>query len=193
MKSKLLHSLGPLFGLFLFAVALWGLHRELKAYHFHDILRHVEDFPAHRLVLALSLTILSYLMMTGYDTLALRYIQHPLVYGKIALASFIGYAFSNNIGFSMVAGASVRYRLYSAWGFSALDITKIVAFCSLTLWLGFFALAGMIFLFEPMVTPQMLHLPVKFLELRNKLYFSYYSSRITIPSRTQSKISYGFI
>lgn len=45
--------------------------------------------------------------MIGYDILALKYIHHPLEYPKIALASFIGYAFSNNIGLSMIAGASV--------------------------------------------------------------------------------------
>jgi phosphatidylglycerol lysyltransferase len=159
MKKKLLHSLGPLFGLLLFAVALWVLHHELKAYHFHDIVLQVEDLPTHRLLLALSLTILNYLIMTGYDTLALRYIHHPLAYPRIALASFIGYAFSNNIGLSMIAGGSVRYRLYSGWGFSVLEITKVVAFCSLTLWLGFFTLGGAIFLVEPMVIPKVLHLP----------------------------------
>jgi uncharacterized membrane protein YbhN (UPF0104 family) len=59
----------------------------------------------------------------------------------------------------MIAGASVRYRLYSAWGLSALEITKVVAFCSLTLWFGFFALGGLIFLLEPMAIPTVLQLP----------------------------------
>jgi phosphatidylglycerol lysyltransferase len=159
MKRKVLHSIGPLFGLLLFAAALWVLHHQLRTYHFQDIMRHLGELPTHRLLLSLALTILSYVIMTGYDTLALRYIQHPLTYSKIALASFIGYAFSNSIGLSMIAGASVRYRLYSAWGLSALEITKVVAFCTLTLWLGFFFLGGVVFLVEPMRVPQALHLP----------------------------------
>jgi phosphatidylglycerol lysyltransferase len=159
MKPKLLHSLGPLFGLLLFAVALWVLHHELKAYHLKDILHHLHELPAHRLFLALFLTILSYLTMTGYDALALRYIQRPLAYGKTALASFIGYAFSNNIGLSMIAGASVRYRLYSTWGLSTFEITKLVAFCTLTLWLGFFTVGGLVFLSEPIMIPGTFHLP----------------------------------
>ena len=134
MKRRVLHGLGPLFGILFFSVALWILHQELREYHYHDIARHVAEIPHPRLLVALGLTILSYLIMTGYDTLALRYIQHPLAYAKIALASFIGYAFSNNIGLSMIAGASVRYRLYSAWELSALEITKVIAFCTLTLW-----------------------------------------------------------
>ena len=88
------------------------------------------------------LTVLSYAVMTGYDVLAIHYIRHPLAYSKIGMASFIGYAFSNNIGMSMIAGASLRYRLYSAWGLSTLQITQVVAFCTLTLWLGFFTLGG---------------------------------------------------
>jgi len=86
--------------------------------------------------------------MTGYDFLALKYINHPLPYIKTAFASFVGYAFSNNIGLSMLAGGSVRYRLYSAWGLSVYEITKVVLFCTATLWLGFLTLAGIIFLVE---------------------------------------------
>ena len=159
MKRRVLHRLGPLLGLLLFAVALWVLHHELREYHYHDIVRHLAEIPAPRLLLAFALTNLSYLILTGYDTLALRYIQHPLAYAKIALASFIGYAFSNNIGLSMIAGASVRYRLYSAWDLSALEITKVIAFYTLTLWIGFFSLGGVVFLFEPMLVPEALHLP----------------------------------
>jgi phosphatidylglycerol lysyltransferase len=157
MKPKRLHSLGPLFGLLLFAVALWVLHHELKAYHLKDILCHLHELPAHRLFLALLLTVLSYLTLTCYDTLAVRYIQRPIPYGKTALASFIGYSFSNNTGFSMIAGASVRYRLYSTWGLSTFEITRLVAFCTLTFWLGFFTIAGGVFLSEPMMIPGALH------------------------------------
>jgi uncharacterized membrane protein YbhN (UPF0104 family) len=159
MKAKSLKGLGPLFSLLLFSVAVWVLYHELKSYHFNDIVRNLEEFPARRLMDGFLLAFLSYFIMTGYDVLALRYIRHPLAYGKIALASFIGYAFSNNIGFSMIAGASVRYRLYSAWGLSGLDISKVVVFCALTLWLGFFTLGGLIFLCNPMGIPNSLHLP----------------------------------
>jgi phosphatidylglycerol lysyltransferase len=159
MKTKLLHSLGSLVGLLLFSAALWVINHELKAHHLHDVLLYVHALPAQRLLLALLFTCISYLTMTAYDSLALKYIQHELAYSRIALASFIGYAFSNNIGLSMIAGASVRYRLYSAWGLSTLEIAKVVVFCSMTLWLGLLALGGIIFMFVPMEIPGSLHLP----------------------------------
>ncbi len=112
--------------------------------------------------MALILTVFSYGVMTGYDYyLALKFVNLRLAYRRIATASFIGYAFSNNIGFSMLAGASVRYRLYSSWGLSGLEITKIIFFCTVSLWLGFFTLSSGVFLLRPMVLPHELLLPFK--------------------------------
>jgi phosphatidylglycerol lysyltransferase len=159
MTTKLLYRLASLLGLLLFAGALWVLYHELRDYSLHDILRTLHDLAGPRLFAALALTLLSYLIMTGYDILALRYIHHPLKYRRIALASFISYAMSNNIGFGMIAGGSVRYRLYSAWGLSSLEITKVLVFCTVTLWLGFVALAGGVFLFNPPALPKALPLP----------------------------------
>jgi len=159
MKPVWRKILGPGLSIVLFTAAVWLLYGELRTYHLRDILNAFRSIPAGQLWVAAGLTILSYTVMTGYDALALRYIRHQLSYPKVGLASFIGYTFSNNIGLSMIAGASVRYRLYSAWGLSALQITQVVAFCTLTLWLGFFTLGGAIFLFEPLTIPAAIHLP----------------------------------
>jgi len=152
--------IGPFLGLLLFALAALVLFRQLKTYRLHDILTWVHAMPSHQIWKAVLLTACSYLVMTGYDIMALRYIRHPLALAKTALASFIGYAFSNNVGFSMIAGASVRYRLYSAWGLSAVEITQVVLFCTTSLWLGFFVLSGAVFMTEPLSLPQGLHWPV---------------------------------
>ena len=150
MITKIKPFIGPALSVFLFGAAGWLLHNELRTFHFHEILGYIRDIPSVRIWAASGLTILSYLVMTGYDTFALKYIHHPLSYHKIGLASFIGYSFSNNIGLSMIAGASVRYRLYSAWGLSTFEIAQVVAFCTLTLWLGFLLLGGIVFIIEPM-------------------------------------------
>jgi phosphatidylglycerol lysyltransferase len=158
-REKFLHSFGPVFGLVLFSLALWFLHSELKTYHLQDIIQHAKSLPLSRISWAFLLTIISYLTMTGYDSLALKYINHPIPYIKTAFASFVSYAFSNNIGFSMLAGGSVRYRLYSYWGLSVYEITKVILFCTVTLWLGFFTLAGIIFLLEPLTIPATVYVP----------------------------------
>ncbi|MBI4774429.1 MAG: bifunctional lysylphosphatidylglycerol flippase/synthetase MprF [Deltaproteobacteria bacterium] len=170
MNRKVLRIVGPMFGLLLFTSALVVLYHQLRTYHLHDILSHLYGLPVRGVLFSFLLTALSYFIMTGYDTLALRYIRHPLSYRKTALASFIGYAFSNNIGFSMIAGASVRYRLYSTWGLTAFEITQVVGFCTLTLWLGFLAVEGLAFLFEPLALPTALHFPFKSVHILGMLF-----------------------
>lgn len=156
MKNKLLHSLGSLCGILLFAVALYVLYYELKEYHYHDIVRQLKAIPVYYLLSALLLTVLSYLVLIGYDSVALRYVHHPLGYGKLATAGFIGYAFGNSVGTPM--HAAIRYRLYPAWGLSAIEVTKMVVFCGLSYWLGIFATGGIVFLLEPLEIPAVMHL-----------------------------------
>ena len=157
--ASVLRSLLPLLIIILFSVALWTLHRSLKGYNYHQIMSTLEALPAHRLFLSLGLCILSYLLLTAYDSLALHYIRHPIAYARTALASFISYAFSQNISLPLASGVPVRYHLYSGWGLSAAEIGKVVIFNALTFNLGFLTVAGTIFLFRPVGIPPSLHLP----------------------------------
>lgn len=157
--GRIIKALGASLGLVLFGVALWVLHKELEKYRLHEILQYLQGIPLSQFLIAIALTMISYLIMTGYDFLALRFINRPLGFRKMATASFIGYAFSNNIGFSMVAGASIRYRLYSSWGLSALEITKVIFFNTVSIWLGFLMLGAGVFLLEPLDIPKALHIP----------------------------------
>ena len=156
---KILKDLGPLLAVCLFVSALWMIHRALEEYHYGEIVRTLKALPAARLSSAALLTFASYFLMTGYDLLALRYVGARLAVLNTALVSFIGFTFSNNIGIGLLTGGSIRYRFYSAWGLSAEQITKVAAFCSLTIWIGYFAAAGLVFLIQPLEVPKALHLP----------------------------------
>jgi len=160
MRNRLINAFGSLLGLALFLAALWVLRRATAAYHYQDLVDAARSMPAARLTAALLLTLLNYAVLTGYDALAFRYIGRSLAYRRIAFASFIGYSFSNTMGLSLLAGSTVRYRLYTAWGISTIEITKMVIFYTLTLWLGILALAGVVFTLEPVAVPGMLGLPL---------------------------------
>ncbi len=151
--------LKPVVVLALFAIALRILQDTLARYHYRDVIAYLSSLPADQVVLSVVLTLLGYLVMTGYDTLAFEYIRHPLPYRKIALASFIGYAFNNNVGLSGLVGGSLRYRLYNAWRLSAVEIAKVIAFCTLSFWLGFVLLGGTLFIVSPPEIPTAVHLP----------------------------------
>ncbi|MGA7105699.1 MAG: bifunctional lysylphosphatidylglycerol flippase/synthetase MprF [Candidatus Deferrimicrobiaceae bacterium] len=143
----------PFLGVLLFGLALWVLHRELKTVHYIDVVREIRALPPFRVVLALALAALGYLALTGYDATGVRYIRHALPYSRTAMVSFISYAVSHNVGGSFVSGGSVRMRLYSLWGFSTVEITKVVAFCVLTFWVGLFSVGGVYLLLGPLLLP----------------------------------------
>ncbi len=160
LKKIHLSKLTSLLSLFFFALALWLLRRELRDFRYQDILTFFRELPADRVVMAIAFTVLSYLALTGYDALALRYIGKRIAYWKVALASFAGYAFSNTLGMPLFTGTPLRARLYSGWGMTAIDITRVVLFSYITFWLGFIGLSGAAFLLDPVAVPALLHLPM---------------------------------
>lgn len=159
-RPSLVHRLLPLISLVLFSAALWVLHDALRHFHYQQVLAQLKAFSSVRVFLALGLTVLSYLVMTVYDRLAICYVNHPLPAGKVTLASFISYAFSNTIGLSLLTSGTIRYRLYSAWGLSTEEVAKLVTFTVLTFWLGIITVGGVIFIAEPLTMPAFGHLAI---------------------------------
>jgi uncharacterized membrane protein YbhN (UPF0104 family) len=150
---------GPIVGIGIFAVALWLLQHELSAYNYRDVVQSLGEIPAYRLLLALALTAANFVVLTGFDVLALRFIRRRLDYRRVFLASFTGFAFSQALGFPLLTGGSVRYRLYSAWGLCAEEVTNVVAFSGLTFFLGLFTISGLVLVGRTAGTAELLALP----------------------------------
>ena len=77
MKKHLIKfraQIGYVISITLFTVALGMIHHKLKQYHLHDVMREFHQVPLTALLLAGGLTVLNYLMLTLYDTMALRYL-----------------------------------------------------------------------------------------------------------------------
>ena len=127
----------------LLSLALWAFHREMLSYPPGEVIRQIRSLPAWGLLAALALTATDYVLLTGYDVLALRALNRPLPYRRTALASFCGYAASHNLGMALLSGGGVRFRLYSAFGLTPLEIAGVVGFCGLTYWMGLAALGGL--------------------------------------------------
>ena len=150
MKALLGRLIGPLAGLTLFVVALWVLHQALSEYRYQDVVAYLQRLPGAQLAAALLAAALSYVVTTGYDWLALRYIRRPLPWPKVGFAAVLSYAFSNSVGLSILASSSLRYRLYSSWGLTAVDIARIVLFTTLTFWLGILVIGGVVLALDPL-------------------------------------------
>ncbi|MDZ8261557.1 lysylphosphatidylglycerol synthase domain-containing protein [Nostoc sp. ChiQUE01b] len=159
MLKKLRLNFSSLFGLLLLVLSLWAIAHELHEYNYRDILNSLAAIPKSRLSWAIWLTALGYLVMIGYDILGFNYINRSLSWNKIAFTNFISSAFSNTIGFALLTGSAIRYRFYASWGVSAVAIAQVIAFANFTFWLGMFAVAGFLFLINPLKIPTQLHLP----------------------------------
>ena len=140
--TALWRRLAPFIGPALFSVALVYLWRELHTLGPDELSETVRALPVSHLGLAAALTLVDYAVLTGYDQLAFIYLERAFPRWQIGIASFVGYAISNSMGFALLSGAAARYRFYSRWGLSAQEISRIVLFYSGTFWVGLLVLGG---------------------------------------------------
>ncbi|HEX6982144.1 MAG TPA: bifunctional lysylphosphatidylglycerol flippase/synthetase MprF [Balneolaceae bacterium] len=162
--KKILKKLAPIISIVFFGFALWFLDKQLQQYDLSEISEQLAAIPDYYIAASLLLSFLSYLLLTAYDAMGVNYIDEELEAPKIMRAGYVGYAFSHNIGLALITGGSIRYRIYSSWGFSGLQVTKIVAFSAFTLWIGFCSVAGLSLLFATPDLPPDITLP--FVSLR---------------------------
>lgn len=143
MSGTLRRAFPVLVGVALISLSVFTLRREFHAVSLRDLTADVRRTPPGQLALAVSFVALNYLCLAGYELLAIRAIGRRLPAWKVAITASLAYAVSNNVGFSVVSGTSVRYRFYSRWGLSADELPRIVLFNWSTFWLGFLVLAGL--------------------------------------------------
>lgn len=152
MRRWLRHA-PALAGIALLVLALYVIQRELAGLQMAEVKAALADMPSYRIWQAGFATVLSYVVLTFYDMLGTRFVGHALSYGRVAFASFTAYALAHNIGFAMLSGAAIRYRLYVLWGLSPMQIAGVVAFTSLTFVLGGLVLGGISLIFVPHAIP----------------------------------------
>jgi uncharacterized membrane protein YbhN (UPF0104 family) len=134
------------------AVAVYFLRKKLADLDWEDFKQGIWTFPRERILFAMFLTVVNYVILTGYDFIAIRYLNKKLSIGKIMTGAVVGYSMSNLFGW-IFGGSTVRYRLYSSWGFSLKEIVAFISILSMTFWLGMFLLAGCAFIALPVRLP----------------------------------------
>ncbi len=140
-------------------VALFVLHHLLGKYHWRDILDRVQAISNTKLLRAAFFTCAGYGCLTLYDALAVRFAGARVPYPRVALISFMGYAIGHNVGLNSISGGAVRYRAYTALGLSAKQIATIIAFGTLTFFLGASVLLGTSLLLNAEMSGSMLRVP----------------------------------
>lgn len=143
------HAIAPAAGLLIAALAIFALGRLSREITLDAVLGAIGATSPATLVLAALLTGVSYLILTGYDWLALAHLGYRLPLATVATASFTSFTISHTLGMTALTGGSVRYRIYTRAGVRPLDIVLIVALCGWTFWLGLVLAAGIGLTIDP--------------------------------------------
>jgi uncharacterized membrane protein YbhN (UPF0104 family) len=129
--------LGIAASLVIIAFAVTTLVRTLKGVDTGVILIALTEIPHGHIALAALCVICAFGTLTFYDFFALRTIGKKHVpYRIAALSSFTSYTIGHNIGATVFTGGAIRFRIYSDYGLSAIDVAKVCFLSGLTFWLG---------------------------------------------------------
>jgi hypothetical protein len=187
-----LQRYGPaLVGLVLFGLSLAAIQGEIHRYGWSAIVQSLQAIPDQRRGLALGLMGINYLLLTGYDTLAIRYLQYPLAFSRTSWVGFISYAISNSVGLALLSGSALRYRFYRKWGLGNGQIAAIIAFCNASFWLGLFAVGGITFLMEPLQVPKFLRLPFASMHPVGVIFVGLTLAYLALSLATQQGLTIG--
>ena len=130
-------QLGIAASLIIIAFAITTLVRTLKGVDTGVMLVALTEIAPHRIALAALCVVGAFCTLTFYDFFALRTIGRKHVpYRIAALSSFTSYTIGHNIGATVFTGGAIRFRIYSEYGLSAVDVAKICFLSGLTFWLG---------------------------------------------------------
>ena len=155
--------LGIAASLLIIAIAIWTLvkHAEGRR-HRRDPGCADGDLARIEIALAALCVVGAFCTLTFYDFFALRTIgKHHVPYRIAAMSSFTSYTIGHNIGATVFTGGAIRFRIYSDYGLTAIDVAKICFLSGLTFWLGNLFVLGIGMTWHPWAATAMDLLPTE--------------------------------
>ncbi|EJW10966.1 hypothetical protein A33M_3707 [Rhodovulum sp. PH10] len=138
------NRVGILVSLAVIVIAAVVLTHTLRGIDFHQVFVALRGYSLHEVLLSFAFVVFGYFTLTMYDVFALHTIGRTDVpYHVAALAGFTSYAVGHNVGASAFTGGAVRYRIYSGYGLSAIEVAKLCFIAGFTFWLGNAAVLGL--------------------------------------------------
>ncbi|MGY3616480.1 lysylphosphatidylglycerol synthase transmembrane domain-containing protein [Bradyrhizobium sp. USDA 10063] len=152
--------LGIAASLVIIVLAVTHLVRTLKGVDTALVLTALTEIAPHRIALAALCVVGAFCTLTFYDFFALRTIgKNHIPYRIAALSSFTSYTIGHNIGATVFTGGAIRFRIYSDYGLTAIDVAKICFLSGLTFWLGNLFVLGIGMVWHPGAASSMDLLP----------------------------------
>jgi glycosyltransferase 2 family protein len=154
------NRIGVLLSLTIIAVAAVALFHSLRDLDVDEVIAAVKATEWRHIAAAALFVAGGYFTLTFYDWFALRTIgRNEIPYRIAALSGFTSYSIGHNIGATVFTGGAVRYRIYSAYGLSAIEVAKICFIAGLTFWLGNATVLGLGVAFTPQAAGPIDQLP----------------------------------
>jgi glycosyltransferase 2 family protein len=154
------NRIGIVLSITIIAVAATALYRILRTIDAGEVLDALATTDWRDFSLAALFVAGGYFTLTFYDLFALRSIgRRDVPYWGAALAAFTSYSVGHNVGASVLTGGAVRYRIYSGWGLTAVDVAKLCFIAGLTFWLGNATVLGLGILYVPLAASAIDQLP----------------------------------
>src|SRR3979409_1133309 len=146
--------------LLIIAFAITTLVRTLKGVDTAVMLVVRNAIAPHRIALAALCVVGAFCTLTFYDFFALRTIgKNQVPYRIAALSSFTSYTIGHNIRATAFTAGRIRFRIYSDYGLTAIDVAKICFLSGLTFWLGNLFVLGIGMTWHPWAASAMDLLP----------------------------------
>jgi glycosyltransferase 2 family protein len=154
------HRLGFLVSLIVLCLAGFTLYRMLRHIEPARVLTSLAEMPGNHIAVAAALVACAYFTLTFYDFFALRTIgARHVPYRIAAMSAFTSYSIGHNLGATVFTGGAIRYRIYSAWNLTLVDVAKIAFVTGLTFWLGNAFMLGIGMAWVPEAASAIDHLP----------------------------------
>jgi len=159
MSPMIRRIVGPVLVIAIFALAVMTLAKLLRGVDPGDVWAAFTHLPPARLGAALACMTVVYAIQSAYDLLAFHYLRYRLPLRKIMFTSLVGNTFGITLGFAVLTGGSLRYRLYSRWGFDLANVAKITAFGFTTFTLSLLLTSGLALILNAALLSASLPLP----------------------------------
>jgi hypothetical protein len=142
------------------AIAAALLYHLLRGIDIARVLEAIEAQSGWKILIAALLVVAGYSNLVLYDVFALQTIGKWYMPWRVAaFASFTSYTIGHSLGAATFTCGLVRFRIYSFWNLTVVDIAKIAFMTGLTYWLGNIFVIGAGVFYAPHALTVFDHLP----------------------------------
>lgn len=150
----------PLLWISMAGLAVWVLSDRLRAIDFGDVVSQLRTQPLPAVLLGLACSAGIYTLVGLYEGIGVRLATGRRMVALPFRTAIISNPIGRAIGFALVSGGALRYRMYATAGLTAGQVTAIVLLVAMPYFLGVGWLIDLSLLFNAAVASKALRLSV---------------------------------